>query len=117
MSIELPVLDRSFLRSSLGHDQKFVEDILELFTTIAPGIIESLTKAANEGDLETVKNKAHSFKGSTGNIGARAMLQSMKNIEAACADEDLEAVREKVSEAISEYDRLISEIGKYRNQG
>jgi len=112
MSSELPVLDRSVLMSSLGDDLEIIEEILELFRTITPEILESLEKAADEGDLETVRKSAHSLKGSTGNIGAKAMQESIRNIEAACADKDKESVRERVNDSISEYHRLISEISK-----
>lgn len=110
MSSELPILDISVLISSVGDDQEFIKDILELFYATTPEIIESLKKAADEGDLETVKEKAHSLKGSTGNIGARAMQESMSNIEAACNDKDYEAVRERVRDSINEYNRLKLEI-------
>ncbi len=111
MSSELPVLDRSVLRSSLGDDLELIEEILELFATTTPEIIESLKRAADEGDLETVRKCAHSIKGSSGNIGAEAMQESMRNIEAACADQDPDAVREKVSDSLTEYSRLTLEIG------
>ena len=112
MSSELPILDRSVLKLSMGDDQEFIEEVLELFTTITPEIIESLKKSADEGDLESVKRSAHSLKGSAGNIGASAMEESMRDIEAACADEDREAVRERVRDSISEYNRLKLEIGR-----
>ncbi|NOQ22539.1 MAG: hypothetical protein GQ565_07810 [Candidatus Aegiribacteria sp.] len=112
MSSELPVLDRSVLRSSLGDDQQLIEEILELFQTTTSDIIESLEKAAYEGDLETVRKTAHSIKGSAANISAKAMQESMKDIEAACAKEDREAVSERVRDSIREYNRLKLEIGR-----
>ena len=110
MSSELPVLDRSVLRTSLGDDKEFIEEILELFEDTTPEIIESLDEAAKEGNIETVKRSAHSLKGSAGNIGAKALEEAMRDIEAACADKELEGVRKKVRDAIGEYERLKSEL-------
>jgi len=110
MSRELPVLDRSVLLASLGDDPDFIKEILELFDSTTPEIIESLKKAADEGDLEAVRRSAHSLKGSSANIGANALQESMKSIEAACADEDREAVRERVIDSLSEYNLLKLEI-------
>ena len=110
MSSELPVLDRSVLRTSLGDDKELIEEILELFEDTTPEIIDTLDKAADEGNIETVKKSAHSLKGSAGNIGAKALEEAMRDIEAACADKEPEGVRNTVNYAISEYNRLISEI-------
>lgn len=112
MTGELPVLDRSVLSSSLGDDVDLIKEILELFTTITPDIIDSLEKAAIEGDLDTVRKCAHSIKGSAGNIGAAALQESMRDIEAACTEEDTDDVRKTVTDSIGEYNRLISEIGR-----
>lgn len=112
MTGELPVLDRSVLKLSLGDDRELIEEILELFDTSASELIESLKKAADEGDLETIRQVAHSLKGSAANIGAKALLESIRDIEAACAEEDPEAVGEKVRNSIGEYNLLKSEIGR-----
>ena len=111
MSSEFQVLDKSVLRSSLGDDQELIEEILELFATTTPEIMESLKRAAEEGDLETVGKCAHSIKGSAGNIGAEALLESMRDIEAACTEIDTDAIRKRVSDSITEYNRLTLEIG------
>ncbi len=111
MTGELPVLDRSVLRLSLGNDRELIEEILELFSTTSSELIETLKEAADESDLETIRRVAHSLKGSAANIGAKAFLESMRDIEAACAEEDTEAVSDKVSNSIGEYNLLKSEIG------
>ncbi len=111
MNNELPVLDKSVLMSSFGDDVEFIKEILELFRTTTPEIIESLKKAADEGDLEIVRKCAHSIKGSAGNIGAEALLESMRDIEAACAEIDTDAIRKRVSDSLTEYNRLTLEIG------
>ncbi|MCD4776660.1 MAG: Hpt domain-containing protein [Candidatus Aegiribacteria sp.] len=110
MSSELPVLDRSVLMESLGNDKELIKEILELFKDTTPEIVENLDNAANEGNIEEVKRNAHSLKGSAGNIGAKALEESMRNIEAACAKNELEGIRNKVSGAIGEYNLLKSEL-------
>lgn len=110
MSSELPVLDRSVLKSSLGDDTDLIEEILELFKETTPEIVENLDNAADEGNIEGVKRSAHSLKGSSGNIGAKALEETMRDIESACADEELEHIRNKVSDGIGEFNRLKSEL-------
>ena len=110
MSSELPVLDRSVLKSSLGDDTELIKEVLELFMDTTPELIDSLKKASTEGSLREVKNSAHSLKGSAGNIGAEALRASMKAIEEACLESDFVAVRNRVTEALEQYRILAEEL-------
>lgn len=112
MSNELPALDRSVLMESLGDDKDLIKEILELFKDTTLEIVESLEKAANEGDFEAVKRSAHSLKGSAGNIGAKALHEAMRNIEAACAVEDQKALVEQVRDSITKYNQLRTELDR-----
>ena len=115
MNNELQVLDRSVLKSSLGDDKELINEIYDLFKNTTDELIESLGKAAGEGDLEAVKGYAHSIKGSSANIGAKAFQQSMREIETACTGENLEEVREKVRLSKVEYSRLMLELDGLEN--
>jgi len=111
MNDKLPVLDRSVLSTSLGDDKELISEILELFANTTPEIIAALDKAADEGNLDAVRKSAHSIKGSAGNIGAVALMQAMREIEDACADEEVsDDVRAKVATAITEYNLLRLEL-------
>jgi len=110
MESELPILDRSILRESLGDDQELIDEIYQLFVTTAPEIMESLLKAVKDEDLETVKNRAHSLKGSAGNIGALAMQESMRQVENACRAQDSDRLAMTVNEAKTCYSDIMQEL-------
>ncbi len=109
---EFSVFDRSVLRESLGDDHDIIEEILELFKSNADGIMTSLKNAALEEDFETVRSSAHSLKGSAGNIGAKALMETMKNIEYACSDGDASEIRTRVRQSEKDFTDLIEELEK-----
>lgn len=112
MNSEMPVLDRSVLRSSLGDDKELIREVLDLFLDTAPDLVDSLKKASDQGALEEVKSSAHSLKGSAGNIGAEALRASMKAVEEACRKSDPNSVRNSVAEALKQYRLLTEELKK-----
>lgn len=110
MNSEPQVLNRTVLASSFGDDRELINEIYDLFKNTTGEMIESLEKAAEDGDLGAVKRYAHSIKGSSANIGANALQQSMIEIEAVCTGENLEDVREMVRLSKVEYSTLLHEL-------
>ena len=107
---EFAVFDRSVLRESLGDDDELVKEILDLFKSNADEIMTSLKNAASVNDIESVRKYAHSLKGSSGNIGAKALLEIMKSIEKACSDGDLNAVENMIRQSEEDYTDLMEEL-------
>jgi HPt (histidine-containing phosphotransfer) domain-containing protein len=110
MNSEPLVLDRSVLASSLGDDRELINEIYDLFRNTTDELIESLEKAAEDGDLGAVKRYAHSIKGSSANIGANALQHSMIEIEAVCTGENSAEVLEMVRLSKVEYSALLNEL-------
>ncbi|MCK4671198.1 MAG: response regulator [Candidatus Aegiribacteria sp.] len=108
----LDVFDRSVLRESLGDDHELIEEILELFKSNSDEIMTSLKNAALKDDLETVRKNAHSLKGSSGNIGAKALMKTMKSIEEACSDGDMNSIRTRIRLSEEDYIDLMEELEK-----
>ncbi|NOQ23360.1 MAG: response regulator [Candidatus Aegiribacteria sp.] len=106
------VFDRSVLMESLGDDHELIEEILELFRSNADEIMTSLKKAASEDDFETVRSNAHSLKGSSGNIGAKALMETMKSIEEACSDGDVNTIRTRIRQSEEDFADLMEELEK-----
>ena len=106
------VFDRSVLRESLGDDDELIKEILELFRSNAAEIMASMKSAASEDDFETVRSSAHSLKGSSGNIGAKALMATMKSIEEACSDDNLNSIRTRISQSEEDFTDLLEELEK-----
>ncbi|MCK4504231.1 MAG: response regulator [Candidatus Aegiribacteria sp.] len=108
----LTIFDRSVLKESLGNDQELIREILDLFKNNADGIMTSMKNAALKDDLDTIRKSAHSLKGSSGNIGAKAFMETMRSIEEACADGDVNSVRTRVRQSEEDYTELMEELEK-----
>lgn len=106
----LSVFDRSVLRESLGDDLELIKEIVELFKSNADEIMTSLKNAALEEDIETIRSSAHSLKGSSGNIGAKALGETMKNIEKACSDGDANEIRTMIRQSEEDFTDLMEEL-------
>ncbi len=104
--------DRSVLRESLGDDDQLIKEILELFKTNADETMNLMRDAALKDDIETVRNSAHSLKGSSANIGAKALLEAMKSIEKACSDCDVNVIRTSIRQSEEDFTELMEELEK-----
>ena len=94
------VFDKSgFLNRLLG-DKTLAAEILDGFLSNVPSQVRELRKAVDIGDAQTIRQKAHSLKGASANIGAMALEEIALQVELAGKDNDLI----KASSLISELD-------------
>ena len=94
------VFDKSgFLNRLLG-DKTLAAEILDGFLSNVPSQVRELKKAVDIGDAQTIRQKAHSLKGASANIGAMALEEIALQVELAGKDNDLI----KASSLISELD-------------
>ena len=109
-----PVLDPSVIASLRqltppGEPDVLVE-VLKLFVHEVPKKILTLQTALDAGDAAQVGRAAHSLKGSSGNIGAAAMLEVCRRIDDAAKTGDLERVALLMPQLTEEYHRVELEI-------
>jgi HPt (histidine-containing phosphotransfer) domain-containing protein len=85
-------------------------EILTMFVDEVPKKIAALQAAVLAGDAAQVARLAHSLKGSSGNIGAAAMLDVCRRIDDLAKAGDLARVTPLVAALTSEYHRVELEI-------
>jgi HPt (histidine-containing phosphotransfer) domain-containing protein len=85
-------------------------DILTLFLEEVPKKIRTLQAALEANDAAQVARLAHSLKGSTGNLGAHAMLDVCRRIDDLAKSGDLARVAPLIANLTSEYHRVELEI-------
>ncbi len=84
--------------SKLGDDEDFVE-LVELFVSELPDRVESMRKAVEENDLDTLKRLAHQLKGAAGGYGFPTITDNARDLEQnSQATEDLASIRRQVEE-------------------
>ena len=88
------VVDRSVLRS-LARDvgeQAIVDEICDLFLSETGPRLEAMRHAAESGDTESLRNHAHTLKGSASNIGAVLVCGAAAEVEKLASEDRLDAV-------------------------
>jgi len=108
-----PALDPAILaqlNDALGGE---VTGIIEFFLEYLPGQIETLHKALDAGDADTLRREAHSLKGSAGNLGALPLSRLCKELESQAAAHDLAAAQNTLAAIDSEAPRLIEALKSY----
>jgi HPt (histidine-containing phosphotransfer) domain-containing protein len=85
-------------------------DILHLFLDDVPRRIETLRAATAAGDATAVQRVAHSLKGSSGNIGARALYDVCRQLDDSAKSGDLARVGPLLDSLGAEYGRVEAQI-------
>jgi signal transduction histidine kinase/ligand-binding sensor domain-containing protein/DNA-binding response OmpR family regulator len=79
---EAPV-DWDQLMASADGDREFAAELIQLFIDSGDTVLRDLSAALRQGDLEAVSQAAHTFKGSSANMRARAASTAAARLEAA----------------------------------
>jgi HPt (histidine-containing phosphotransfer) domain-containing protein len=87
-------------------------EILNLFLDEVPKKIHSLRSAVTAGDAMQVQRIAHSLKGSSGNIGARAMYDVCRQLDDRAKSGELARLQPLVEALGAEYRKVETAIGK-----
>ncbi len=100
------VLDRDFAIEQACGDLEFLNELLELFVADASSQMESMQGALSEGDNDVAERNAHSNKVSAANIGALAVQEVAKTLEAMIREGELDRVGPQIATVQTELDRF-----------
>ena len=87
-----------------------LREVLQLFQGELPTRISALEAALSAGDLAGAGRAAHSIKGSSGNVGARALYAACKEVEDAARTGRLPAAREAMAKLRDESGRVLEAV-------
>ena len=87
-----------------------LQEVLTLFLNEVPKKIEALRAAAAAGDAMVAQRTAHSLKGSSGNIGARALHDVCRRLDDDAKNGDLSGVQTLLDQLNAEYEKVEKEI-------
>jgi two-component system sensor histidine kinase/response regulator len=92
------LVDDARLRTFRADYPDIVDQLLDLFLTSTPPLLDELRAAAEADDGEALRRAAHTLKGSCQNIGATFMATLCRSIEA--GDGDLDATLAELDAAL-----------------
>jgi PAS domain S-box-containing protein len=89
-----------------GNGADIIKDLLNLFRSDVPPLLEALRSAVTAGDAQKMKESAHSLKGGAANLGAKTMAALCFELEKKGREGSLEGAAERLP-AIEEQFRLV----------
>lgn len=83
---------------------------IETYLDNSPKLLQSISQALPEGDLETVFHNAHQLKGGSGSIGAMQVFQLAKEMEEKARGSVADGLESTLAELQSAYSLVEEEL-------
>ena len=110
------ILDQNVIAELLEvGDAEFLQDLFETYMEDAHDKLQNIEKALTDGDAQALGRLAHTFKGSSGNIGAPALSEIAEKLQHLGAEDQLDSVEPLVAE-LKELYQLVEQAMKVELQ-
>jgi PAS domain S-box-containing protein len=106
-------LDKTLLLEAFDGDWSFLEEIVEVFLSDYPKLMDDLRRANKEGDSDLLMRSAHSLKGMLKNFQAESAAEVAFEIEKKGKAGDFDGVQtiiENLTDRITEVDKMLRDI-------
>ncbi len=111
------VFDLQEFMERVQNDKELLLELLDIFVEDYKTKRQLLSEAIDKQDYEQVRSIAHSLKGATGNISAKALRQTFMQIEEMAKAGNLEGIDKILVILDSQYEELQSRIDAVRSGG
>jgi HPt (histidine-containing phosphotransfer) domain-containing protein len=109
-------LDRDSILERLEGNQDLLAELVELFLSEAPELIETMQKAMQSGEMLALEHSAHSMKGAAGNFSASSTVSAASQLEKDAKNRDLAAAKESLAALELAIERLMPELAGLRQE-
>jgi HPt (histidine-containing phosphotransfer) domain-containing protein len=96
-----------------GANENKLAELLHIFQVESDGLLARLQTAVAANDLETARQMAHALKGSCATMGMVSLTPLFREVEEMSQTRD-PYIAAKVTQAIAEYDRVLSALRQER---
>ena len=107
-------LDLSRLEEAFEDDTAGIAELLEMAMDTGRKHRLALAEGIASGDAKVVRRAAHSIKGSSGNIGANAVMHLAAELESRAREGDLSDARQRADAIDAAYERVADAVHAYR---
>ncbi|HRH46556.1 MAG TPA: ATP-binding protein [Pyrinomonadaceae bacterium] len=108
---------QNFVEIESRGEKDFVKEMMQIYLSHAETELEALQKVFEKRDFEAVKNKAHSLKGSSGNIGIHNLFERFKELENEVEKKDLIKIEKVIKLILHEFTELKTKVSHLINAG
>ncbi|OQY54152.1 MAG: hypothetical protein B6245_21680 [Desulfobacteraceae bacterium 4572_88] len=88
------IIDRKEVLRRFGGDESCLREIFDVFAEEIPLVEKKLARAIENNDMEDVRLRAHSFRGSCGLVGAKSCEKLVSKLEQAAKEGEADEARE-----------------------
>lgn len=97
------LLDLGRLDEMVGGDEEFILEILQLFLDTSEGNIQQIRTAHQTSNYSSLAIETHTLKGSSGNVGANALMHVAGRVETAARAADPDALQREMDDLAQVY--------------
>ncbi len=108
-----PAMDKEMLLKAFDGDWDFLKEVVEVFLSDYPGLLDDLRRAPMESDSDTLMRTAHSLKGMLKNFQAEPAAEVAFELEKKGRENNFDGVPaaiEKLAEQVAYLDKALREI-------
>ena len=109
-------MDIKKFAANLELDLKDFGEIFEIYIETTFSDLQELKAALRDGDAQRAHEKAHSIKGSSGNLGLDELYELAKQIDDRARVNSLNGLEDLVRDFDERYDRLVEDFKKSRSR-
>jgi HPt (histidine-containing phosphotransfer) domain-containing protein len=110
----LPVIDFGHLHELFGDDPPLIEELLGVFSASTETLFGKLELACERREPDAIKALAHEAKGSSANMGLRAMAAAAARLEESVASQDWQRIAALHNEMKTAWSQALLAIQSYR---
>jgi len=107
-------MDVKKLAENLGLDLEDFNELFELYMEVTSSEFQELKAAFRDGDVERVHEKAHSIKGSSGNLGLDELYELAKQIDDRARVNSLNGLEDLLRSFNERYEKLVEDFERKR---
>ncbi len=112
-----PAMDKELLLKAFDDDWSFLQEVVEVFLSDYPRLLDELHKALQERDSDLLMRTAHSLKGMLKNFQADAAAEVAFEIETKGKSKDFDGIRNQIKtlqKHITEVDQMLRDVIKHQ---
>ena len=107
---ESKVFDREEFLERLQGDEKLLSELLDIFFSQTPSIIEDIKNSLSNKDMVSLVKQGHKFKGMSGNISAKRLFEKARAFEMAARQDKKDCLEKLFYEMEIEFNMLKEEL-------
>jgi two-component system sensor histidine kinase/response regulator len=112
-----PAMDQELLLKAFDDDWSFLQEVVEVFLSDYPRLLEELRKASQERDGDLLMRAAHSLKGMLKNFQADSAAEVAFDLETKGKSQDFDGVRNQIKtleKQITTVDQMLRDMIKHQ---